>query len=283
MSARTIHQSDGLTVFDYHCKLGRADTPFLEEHRCHSISYVRKGSFVCHAQGRHADLVPGSVLLGYPGGEYMCSHEHHDHGDECLSFQFSGELAQELVGRDQYWRIATLPPLAPIMVLGQLAQAALEGRNDIGLDETGILMANRFYEIASGKIRKSIVGARHLRARIVEAALWIDANSSQPIDLEVAASLSGISPFHFLRQFAAFLGITPHQYLIRSRLGNAARLLAGDNQPVTEVALDVGFSDLSNFVRSFHRAAGLSPGSFRKLARNDRKIVQDRLGTATIG
>ncbi len=46
---------------------------------------------------------------------------------------------------------------------------------------------------------------------------------------------------------------------------------------VTDIAYDVGFADLSNFVRSFRRAAGVSPRGFRRAARGDRKIVQERL------
>ena len=46
---------------------------------------------------------------------------------------------------------------------------------------------------------------------------------------------------------------------------------------ITDVALDVGFNDLSNFVRTFHRAAGISPARFRRSTRGERKIFQDRL------
>jgi len=48
---------------------------------------------------------------------------------------------------------------------------------------------------------------------------------------------------------------------------------------VTDIALDVGFADLSNFVRTFHRAAGVSPRRFRKAAKGDRRIFQDRLAS----
>ena len=112
----------------------------------------------------------------------------------------------------------------------------------------------------------------------MEAALWIEAHSHRPIDLEEAAAQAGVSPFHFLRLFAAVLGVTPHQYLVRSRLRHAARLLAEDERAVTDIAYDVGFDDLSNFVRSFHRAAGVSPLEFRQASRGMRKIFQERLG-----
>jgi AraC-like DNA-binding protein len=108
----------------------------------------------------------------------------------------------------------------------------------------------------------------------VETAHWIEANSHHAIDLDAAADQAGISAFHFLRLFAKVLGVTPHQYLVRSRLRHAARLLTGENIAITDIAYDVGFGDLSNFVRTFHRAAGVSPGAFREAARGKRKILQ---------
>jgi AraC-like DNA-binding protein len=111
----------------------------------------------------------------------------------------------------------------------------------------------------------------------VTAALWIEANAADPVGLASAAKQAGLSPFHFLRVFSSVLGVTPHQYLVRSRLRRAARLLAADAAPVTQIAYDVGFGDLSNFVRSFHRAAGVSPLRFRRAARKERKILQERI------
>ncbi|HJZ20061.1 MAG TPA: AraC family transcriptional regulator, partial [Bradyrhizobium sp.] len=88
---------------------------------------------------------------------------------------------------------------------------------------------------------------------------------------------AGLSAFHFLRLFANVIGVTPHQYLIRARLRRAARLLIEDARSITDIAYDVGFGDLSNFVRTFHRAAGVSPLKFRQASRGKRKIFQDRL------
>jgi AraC-like DNA-binding protein len=121
------------------------------------------------------------------------------------------------------------------------------------------------------------------RRRAVEAALWIEAHAHEPIALEGAAREAGLSAFHFLRLFRDVLGVTPHQYLVRSRLRRAARLLAEDERSVTDVAFDVGFGDLSNFVRTFHRAAGVSPRRFRRAAGGDRKIFQDRLAALPLG
>ena len=164
------------------------------------------------------------------------------------------------------------------MVFGELAQAAASGGSDIALDEIGQLFAGRFVEVASGKPTKPVTASAQDRRRAVEAALWIDAHSHSEIGLEVAAEQAGLSPFHFLRLFSAVLGVTPHQYLVRSRLRHGARLLTEEDRTITDVAYDIGFNDLSNFVRTFHRAAGVSPLQFRKASRGDRKINQERLG-----
>ena len=102
-------------------------------------------------------------------------------------------------------------------------------------------------------------------------------HSHEDIDLDRSAAQAGLSSFHFLRVFRAVLGVTPHQYLVRSRPRRAARLLADEDRSVTDITLDIGFADLSNFVRSFHRAAGVSPRGFRKAALGDRRIFQDWL------
>jgi AraC family transcriptional regulator len=282
MASTQVCRSKSVTVIDYRCDAGPGDVPFVEVHGSFSIAYVRAGTFGCRARGRSFELVAGSILVGHPGDEYICTHEHAA-GDECLSFHFTPALVEAVGYRPETWRSVCVPPLPELMVLGELAQAAAEGSSEVGLDELGMLLAARFVEILSGRQRRPAEPRPCDRRRAVEAALWIDANSHEPIDLESAAGEFGLSPFHFLRLFAGVLGVTPHQYLIRSRLRRAARLLADDQRPITEVALDVGFGDLSNFVRTFHRAAAVSPRRFRQAARGGRGIFQDRHAVTNYG
>jgi AraC-like DNA-binding protein len=184
----------------------------------------------------------------------------------------------ETIGdRSQAWQVGAAPPLAELMVVGELAQAVVDGSSDIGLDEVGHLLALRLVEVVSGERRKAASVTARDRKRAVDAALWIDAHSHRQIELEDIAREAGVSPFHFLRAFSGVLGVTPHQYLVRSRLRRAARLLTDDDKPVTDIAYDVGFGDLSNFVRTFHRAAGVSPLKFRQASRGMRKFFQERL------
>jgi AraC family transcriptional regulator len=278
MAVTTVLRRGSISVVDYRCNVGPDDDPFVEQHGGFSLSYVRDGSFGYRFRGKSFELVAGSILVGHPGDEFMCTHDHA-YGDECLSFQLAPALVDTIGDRSEIWRLGCMPPLPELMVLGELAQAAAEGRSDVGLDEVGMLFAARFVEAASGWKREPPKAPARDRRRAVQAALWIDEYSHEPIDLETAAAEVGLSSFHFLRLFASVLGVTPHQYLVRSRLRHAASLLADGATSITDVAIDVGFGDLSNFVRTFHRAAGVSPRSFRQAAKADRKILQDRIAT----
>ncbi|RXG88810.1 helix-turn-helix transcriptional regulator [Bradyrhizobium zhanjiangense] len=276
MDATTLLTTRSMTVSEFRCDAGPDDTPFAECRTGHSIAYVRSGSFGCHCRAGFFELVAGSMLVGAPGEEYTCTHEHVS-GDVCLGFFLSEDLVDALGGRREVWQIGATPPLPELMVFGELAQTAADGNSDIGLDEIGHILAGRFIDVASGKARKQTPPTARDRRRAVEAALWIDDNSQSEVGLEQAARQVGLSPFHFLRLFSSVLGVTPHQYLVRSRLRHAARLLTDEDIAVTDIAYDVGFGDLSNFVRTFHRAAGVSPTKFRQASKGERSIFGERL------
>lgn len=277
MQVRTLIQTDHVTVRDYRCDAGPDARPFAEQHDGTSISYVRRGSFGYRYRGRRHDLVAGCVLTGRAGDEFTCTHEHHACGDECLSFHFSPAFVDSLHDRAETWRHGALPPLAEIMVLGELAQAVADGASDLGLDEVAHAFAARFVGTVTGRDIAAPEGSARDRRRAVETALWIDAHAEQEIDLAAAAAEANLSSFHFLRVFTRVLGVTPHQYLLRARLRRAARRLVDSDAAVTAIAFDAGFADLSNFMRSFRRAAGTTPRGFRQAARQkNSKILQDR-------
>ena len=290
MSTTCLSRSDDLDIFDYRCEVGLGARPFSERHKRASISFVRKGSFGYRTRGKHYELVAGSALIGRAGDDYVCSHDHVC-GDECLSFQLAPELVQALGDRDAIWKTGAVPPLPELMVLAELADAAARDGDALALAEAGLMMAARFVGLAgraqsvattADDKRPAIDPARD-RRRAVEAALWLEAHAAEAIDLDRIAAQAGLSPFHFLRLFARVLGVTPHQYLVRCRLREAARLLAERERRITDIAYDVGFADLSNFVRSFRRAAGVSPRDFRRATKGERKILQDRIAAYSLG
>ena len=76
-----------------------------------------------------------------------------------------------------------------------------------------------------------------------------------------------ISPFHFIRQFEAVFGVTPHQFRIASRLERAKSLLARGEHSVTDVCMEVGFSSLGSFSTLFAQRVGEAPSAYRRRVR----------------
>ena len=278
MPANVLFRSTQVTIADYVCTVGPTDgPPATEVHTAFSLAYVRKGTFGYHPDGRSFELVAGSVMVGRPGREYVATHEHA-YGDECLSFKFSPELVDGLRGAERAWRIGGVAPLPALVVLAELVHGSLGGGSDVGADEVALVLAQRFVQLVTGQALRADGLSALDRRRAIQAARWLEEHSREDVGLADAAREVGLSVFHFLRLFSSVLGLTPHQHLVRTRLRRAAQILAQDSStPITDVAYKVGFGDLSNFVRTFGRAAGISPGQFRRAAKGDRKIFQARM------
>ena len=103
--------------------------------------------------------------------------------------------------------------------------------------------------------------------RLCRAREILCAAHERPPSIREVARATGISPFHFIRQFGAVFGQTPHQLRIRSRLDRAKQLLALGEHSVTEVCLEVGFESLGSFSDLFTRRIGETPSAYRRRVR----------------
>jgi AraC-like DNA-binding protein len=104
---------------------------------------------------------------------------------------------------------------------------------------------------------------------VYAAIARIEEDAAIGVSLRDLARVAGTTPFQFLRLFKRETGVTPHRLLLRARLRRAVELLRATRAPVTEIALEVGFADLSNFINSFRRQVGCSPLRFRKQSAAD--------------
>lgn len=104
-------------------------------------------------------------------------------------------------------------------------------------------------------------------ARITEIVRAIERQPSRPLTLDDLARDARLNPYHFLRTFTRVTGLTPHQYILRARLREAAlRLADHDRMPpekILDVAFECGFEDVSNFNHAFRTEFGVSPRTYR--------------------
>jgi AraC-like DNA-binding protein len=99
--------------------------------------------------------------------------------------------------------------------------------------------------------------------RLLRARDAMDRSYAQPLDLARLAAIALVSEAHFIRTFSATFGETPHRYLQRRRVERAMFLLRQTHQSVTEICLDVGFTSLGSFSRTFAEIVGKSPTAYR--------------------
>lgn len=260
-------------VFEYRCTLERGAPVQPEQFTRTAISVVTAGVFGFRSGSDNQLLSRASALLATPGQQYEISHEHMG-GDRCLIFRFEDGALEDAslehgrpAGQGPFAR-SVLPPVTRVDAIRQLAERHLAQRGaSLGLEELGLTLAACVFEHAAANPRRvplSVQTTRRTRENIFLALAHLERTATEDIRLADLATLAGLSPFHFLRLFKREMGMTPHQHLVKARIRRALSLLRDTSIPVTEIALEVGFGDLSNFIHTFRREVGCSPSQFRR-------------------
>jgi AraC family transcriptional regulator len=263
--AHLLASGAGWRVLDIICTAGPGDRVFEEQHAYCCIAAVASGSFQYRSAQGTALLAPGSLLLGNHGSCFECGHEHAT-GDHCLAFQFDpAYLESILAGVPGARRLAfSRPHLPPSPALAALtAEMEAGGGDAASYEELAIRLAGAVAStLAEGQPAKAAPTTRDAR-RITRALRRIEACSGETLTLSQLAREAAMSPYHFLRTFKGVVGMTPHQFLLRTRLHRAALLLRRSEHGVAQIAFDCGFGDLSTFNRRFRLAMGKSPSAYR--------------------
>jgi AraC-like DNA-binding protein len=99
--------------------------------------------------------------------------------------------------------------------------------------------------------------------RLSRAVQYAHAHYAEPLTTRKLSVMVGISPTQFERRFRQLFGASVRQYLLRLRVNAACRLLTQGEEPITGIALEVGFYDHSHFTRTFTRLMGVTPLTYR--------------------
>ena len=93
---------------------------------------------------------------------------------------------------------------------------------------------------------------------------YIEEHLNEQISLVTLAQLARVSQHHFCRAFKKSFGVPPHGYHLRRRMQQAKLLLSDRAISITEVAMNLGYSNSSSFSLSFRKITGQTPSEFRR-------------------
>ncbi|GAB6848468.1 helix-turn-helix domain-containing protein [Paraburkholderia kururiensis] len=285
-TARHLAAAEGWRVDDVLCTFGPRDQPFEERHGSVCIAVVAAGSFGYRSEAGRELMTPGSLMLGNAGACFECGHRHGA-GDRCLSFHYTPawfeRLAADLGVRSGSlaFRATRVPPtrrLAPLVARAMVGAAAPAGVawHELAVQIAAVTLAVMNEHEKGRATSHASRGTATAWSRVAQTVQLIEATPGEDHTLATLAARAGVSEFYFLRTFSQVTGITPHQYVLRTRLRAAALRLRrpeAGGTTVLDIALDCGFNDVSNFNHAFRAEFGMSPRAWRAAARGPSASV----------
>ncbi len=252
-------------VEDVLCTSGPQDRPFEELHSAVCIAVIAAGTFQYRSSTGREMMTPGSLLLGTPGQPFECGHEHAA-GDRCVSFRYDAAFFENAFAAAPNFaslRVPAIRSLSPLIARACSAVAHAVSPVHSSWEELSLMLAGHVLALIIDGRRPRLNVPVGAEARVSKIVRLIEQHPETNLSLDTLATESRLSRYHFIRTFEALTGLTPHQYVLRTRLREAAMRLAGRPAKILDIALDCGFSDVSNFNRVFRAEFGASPRAYR--------------------
>jgi AraC family transcriptional regulator len=97
-------------------------------------------------------------------------------------------------------------------------------------------------------------------------AEFIEENIASELNLPILAALTGYGLSRFKTLFKNTFGSAPHAYVLQRRVEHARRLIETGALPLSQIALEAGFSHQSHMASALRRSLGMSPGELRRIS-----------------
>lgn len=266
---------DGISVRHSRMRSGAVDDQVSSRHQ---IFIVLAGSFnssTVSATGRRRS---GWRSSGHtpiiPAGQGYSAYWEEDIEDVTiyLDHSFLARAAAEGMISDKFELIESCSADDPVIRrIGMALKAEVEAEGPAGrlyaesLANVLAVHLLRHYTQDSDRLRTAMGGLTGRKLNL--ATEFIEDNIERDLGITEIAEAVDLSAFHFARSFKQATGVSPHQYLIKSRIERAKTLLAKSELPIVEVGFRVGFKNQSHFTTLFRRVTHLTPKAYRDITR----------------
>lgn len=242
--------------------------------------YTLKGEASLEMDGNIYTLKHGCTVLFQPGTQY-CIHPTGSVTLTVLDFDYTQDYANRIAfllpcpaesfrpeQAHEKVSFSDTPELNAPLYLEQaffleplLKSILLEFRNKHTFfqGKVSTLFKDALFEIVRAR-----QGSKNLQNLIGQLQQYIDSNISRHITNKELGELTGYNPNYLNRLVLEITGISLHQYILQRRLTLATGLLVTTNQPVSEIASELGFHSASHFSSFFKKSTGITPAQCRK-------------------
>lgn len=249
-------------------------------HHEHEMLHVLSGSFELNLEGQDILLRTGDVAFVAPGRLHgglplNCVYE-------CVVFDMGLLLKCDDAGRKLIWNVLNRRvSIDPIFLAGSdmaaqtlvpMFQALRTGSVGATLMTLGCLymFLGKVYRAGAYRQDAGEEGDENKRTAVLAAVFEkIERDYARPLSLRDLAAAAHLSPKYFCRLFKEVTHSTPIGYLLSYRIETACAMLASTDKNVTQIALDIGFSDVNYFIRAFKKQKGVTPKKYMQLMSMD--------------
>lgn len=235
---------------------------------CTELLYVFAGEGVYTAGGHSYSIGAGDVLLYNQGDLHeVISSSSREICDYCFGIAgltFEGLPTGHLCAAGEAFVRPAGGRNAELASLSRLLYQTTEENTPISREIAGhllpaliLLAAGLPADERSQTQDKNIVLAHRMRQ-------YIGQHFQNPLTLEEIGAVFGISPYHAAHIFKEVVGVSPIQYMIRCRIGEAQNLLIASDYSATQIAAMVGYASVQHFNAIFTKIVGLPPIRYRK-------------------
>ena len=243
------------------CTSGHTVAVFTKVSDRNQAERTLDGRFYQHSV-RKGDLIINPAYVGHKSCWYGDS--------EFILFGFDPEVFARAIDESaQPEQIRLIPQVGTsdllVLQMGLALKKVLEDNTNNRLYVDAIVNALTVHLIQYYSIRQPVLREYNgglSRRKLEQVINYIHAKSDRDLGLQELANLVQMSPRYFSLLFKQSTGLTPHQYVIRTRVDRAKELLLQGQIPIADIAQNVGFANQSHLNLHFKRLVGVTPKQF---------------------
>lgn len=237
-------------------------------HECYVIGFVESGRRHLTCKNKDYIIDAGDLVMFNPLDNHAC----HQATGKPLDWRSIGinedimrESAGQITGRDYSPKFTSTVAYRSeaVSLLRKLHDLIMDQRADFEKEEIFFFLLEHLIREYTEPAQENLSAVSE---EIQKACAYMEDSFAELITLDDLSKLSGSNKYTLLRNFTKQRGVTPYQYLVTIRIGEAKKLLEKGVDPL-DAAMQTGFADQSHFTRFFKKLIGLTPRQYRDIFR----------------